>query len=357
MKHRIASPIVPILFLCACAALLAGPARGQTEPAAPVVPTLPPTLRAGMIGLDTSHVVAFTQILNAADAADDVSGCRVVAAFPEGTRDLEAGLSRVEGFTAQLRDMGVEIVDSIPALLEKVDVVLLETVDGRPHLEQAFPVFQARKPMFVDKPFAGSLEDAVAMFELARYYSAPVFSSSSLRYTENVAAIRDGVVGAVLGADVVGPCALEPTHPDLFWYGIHGVEMLYAVMGVGCEQVTRVHAADQDVVVGQWSGGRLGVFRGMRAGRPGYGGTVFGETGNHPTGPYGGYRPLVAEIVAFFRTNQPPVSAEETLELFAFMEAADESKRQGGAAVSVAETLAKARQAGVAKAKAMIEGQ
>ena len=314
--------------------LLSVPAFGQADA---------PFVRVGVIGLDTSHSPAFTRILNDTAAADDVAGYRVVAAYPHGSPDIESSVNRIPRYTEEMRAMGVEIVDSIAELLERVDVVLLETNDGRPHYAQARPVIEAGKPLFIDKPVAGSLADAVRIYDLAAEHGVPVFSSSSLRYTENARAIRAGSIGDVLGADVYSPATLEPTHPDLYWYGVHGVEMLFTVMGTGIETVRRIHTPDTDIVVGTWGDGRLGVFRGLRSGEGGYGGTAYGTEAISEIGPYDGYRPLVVEIVEFFRTGEPPVSAEETIEIFAFMTAADESKRLGGAPVAVAGVLAQAR--------------
>src|SRR4026208_2474541 len=117
-----------------------------------------PSLRAGMIGLDTSHVPAFAKIFNNPKASGDIAGIKVVAGYPGGT-DIPASRDRVKGFTEQLRGMGIEIVETIPQLLAKVDVVLLESVDGRIHLQEAVPVIKAGKPLFIDKPAAGSLAD------------------------------------------------------------------------------------------------------------------------------------------------------------------------------------------------------
>ena len=302
-------------------------------------------LRAGIIGLDTSHVTAFTKLLNAADPKPELAGVRVVAAYPGGSPDLPASRDRVAGYTQELRDQfGVAIVSSIDELLARVDVVLLESVDGRPHLEQARPVFQAHKPVFIDKPVAGSLADAIAIFELARKTNTPCFSSSSLRCSPGIAGMRTNVkVGDVLGCDAYGPCSLEEHHPDLFWYGVHGVETLFTIMGTGCERVSRVQTEGSELVTGVWKGGRIGTFRGVRQGHHDYGATVFGTKGIAPSGGYGGYEPLVVEIVKFFKTGKPPVSAEETIEIFAFMEAADESKRQGGKPVEIEAVMAKAR--------------
>ncbi|MHB1036338.1 MAG: Gfo/Idh/MocA family protein [Pirellulales bacterium] len=305
----------------------------------------PKILKAGIIGLDTSHVIAFTRQLNDPRATGDAAGVRVVAAFPGGSPDLPDSIDRVAGYTEEIRKMGVEIVDSIDALLPKVDVVLLESVDGRPHLAQVKPVLAAKKPVFIDKPVAGSLADAVEIFRLAREANVPCFSASSLRFSPGIQAMHnDPRVGRVMGCDAYGPCSLEKHHPDLFWYGVHGVETLFTIMGPGCVSVTRVQTKGTELVTGVWKDGRVGTFRGLRAGAAGYGATVFGEKGIAPSGGYGGYEPLVVEIVRFFKTGKPPVSAEETIEIFAFMEAADQSKRQGGAPVTLESVLAKASQ-------------
>lgn len=298
-------------------------------------------LRIGIIGLDTSHAVAFTELLNAANAEPDLAGCRVVAAYPKGSPDIESSTSRVPGYIEAVKKHGVEIVDSIDELLKRVDAVLLETNDGRPHLAQALPVFKAGKPVFIDKPVAGSLKDAVAIYRAASESKTPVFSSSSLRFAKGAQEIRGGAIGEVLGCDAYSPCPTESTHPDLFWYGIHGVETLFTVMGPGCETVTRITSPDMDVVVGRWKDGRIGTFRGIRKGKTDYGGMAFGKDKIQPVGPFGGYRPLLVEIVKFFRTGTPPVSAEETLQIYAFMEGADESKRQNGVPVNI-ENLLKA---------------
>jgi|SRR5690606_35785164 len=294
--------------------------------------------RVGIIGLDTSHSVAFTKMLNAQHPDPKLRGYQVVAAYPYGSRTITSSAKRIPGYVNDVKNYGVAIVDSIDALLAQVDVVLLETNDGRLHLEQAIPTIKAGKRLFIDKPIAASLEDARSIFEVAAKHGTPVFSSSSLRYTENIAAIRSGeLIGKVIGADTYSPAKIEPTHPDLFWYGIHGVEMLYAVMGMGCVSVSRIHTADSDVVVGRWSDGRIGTFRGTRSGRSSYGGTAHGEKGPIVISPYDGYAPLLYKIVEFFETGIPPVDAVETLEILAFMAAADESKRQGGKVVRLKE--------------------
>jgi len=300
-------------------------------------------LRVGIIGLDTSHAVAFTKSLNTAQSASEFLGYRVVAAYPQGSLDIKSSVDRIPGYVRDVQQLGVEIVNSIEDLLTKVDVVLLETNDGRRHLEQALTVLKAGKRMFIDKPMSASLADTMAIFEASRKYGVPVFSSSSLRYISGAREIRSGKIGNVLGADTYSPAPIEKTHPDLFWYGIHGVETLFAVMGTGCRSVVRVFTDRTDVVVGKWTDNRIGTFRGIRSGKSSYGGTVFGETGIEVLGAYAGYDPLLKEIVGFFSSGMPPVEEEETLEIFAFMEAADQSKRRGGTPVELETVLRRTR--------------
>lgn len=299
-------------------------------------------LRAGMIGLDTSHVIAFTKIFNSDDAPDEIAGVRIVAGYPGGT-DIPASRDRVGRFTQQLQEMGVEIVASIPELLQRVDVVLLESVDGRIHLEESRQVIAAGKPLFIDKPIAGSLVEAIMIFELAERAGVPCFSSSSIRFGDELLQTRTNPeIGGVVGCDVWGSCTYQEGIPDLFFYGIHGVEGLYTAMGTGCQTVARTHTEDTDLVVGVWEGGRIGTYRGIRDNAAGMGIVVFGKRSIREV-DRGGYTQLCREITRFFKTGAPPVPAEETIEIAAFMEAADKSRAQGGAAVSVPDLIREAR--------------
>jgi hypothetical protein len=324
---------VTILLLAAM--LLASTSLAQTNSVQP--------LRVGIIGLDTSHVVVFTRIYNDDADPQHVPGVRVVAAFKGGSPDVEASRTRVDGFTAELRDKwNIKIVDDIPTLCGMVDAILLESVDGRTHLEQIKPVLAAKKPLYIDKPLAASYKDAKEITRLAKQAGVPWFSTSALRFWEETQRLTSpaGLVGHIVGYTVYGPSPIESHHPDLMWYGIHVVEMLFTLMGVGCESVSRVSTANEDVVVGRWKDGRLGVMVGFRNGLSDYGITLFSDTSVLHSEPRpNAYGPLLVEIAKFFRTQIPPVQAAETLEIMAFMEAADMSKARGGASVQLSEVM------------------
>ena len=285
-------------------------------------------LRIGMVGLDTSHVTAFTRILNDTSAKDHISGGKVVAAVKDSSPDIESSYSRVEKFTDELTNKwGVKLYPNVDELCRNVDAVMIENVDGRPHLKHATDVINAGKPLYIDKPLAGTFADCIKIYRLAKEKNVPVFSSSSLRFSSATLAARAGKHGKVLHCETFSPAHIEPHHPDLFWYGIHGVESLFTVMGPGCISVKRGTTKDGKIkVTGKWSDGRIGIFREGK----GYGGIAKCEKGEHPVGNYDGYAPLVKEVIKFFKSGKSPVDDRETLEIYAFMHAADESKSANG---------------------------
>ena len=299
-------------------------------------------IRAGIVGLSV-HSAAFSQILNDPEKNPDLAGCKVVALYhPKGNPDVDFSAEQLKKFEKDIVEMGVKIVGSMEQLIDMVDVVLIETNDGRPHLEEVLPALKAGKTVFVDKPVAATLSGVLQLYQKAGEYKVPVFTSSALRYVENANRINKE---EVLSAFTYSPAALEKSHTDLFWYGIHGIELLYTVMGAGCTEVAQVqHTDGEDLVIGYWNSGRTGSFRGIRSGRGGFGGTVFMKNDIIALDPFTGYRSLVVKIVEFFKTNIPPVPVEETIEIYTFMEAAQESVRLGGIKVSLDKTLKNAYQ-------------
>lgn len=294
-------------------------------------------MRLGIIGCDTSHAVAFTEAFNNPKGKDFVPGGKVAACFKGGSPDVPQSISRVEEYAKTLQQKyGVKMYGTIEELCSNVDAVLLESVDGRPHLAQAKPVIAAGKPLFIDKPLAASLDDAIEIVRLARQANVPMFSASSLRFAKDSQAVHNGSIGKVYYAETYSPCEVEDHHPELFWYGIHGVESLFTVMGTGCESVQRGSWTNGMVEVkGTWSGGRIGIYRedkGLVYGQT-FHGLARGQKGEANVGSFDGYYPLSVEIMKFFQTKRPPVNPEETLEIIAFMAAAEQSKEAHGVAV------------------------
>lgn len=319
-------------------------------------------LRGGVIGLDNYQAVAFTQVINDPKGEGICADVEVTAAYPHhASPDLAESVQSLPKWIEQIQPYGVKILASEEAVLKQVDAAMLMTLDGRNHLELARPALRAGKPLYIGRPMAASLKDSVELFRLAEQHNTPLFSCSQHRFSPGFADMRHHPeVGDVLGCDVYGGCPLDPSHPDLYWHGIHGVETLFTIMGPGCVSVTRVKTDVTEYVTGTWKDGRVGSYRGIHQGAIVYQALVFGSKGIVPSGTYGhyapvngvvpegkyaAYEPLALEIAKFWKTRQPPVTPAETLEIFAFMEAADVSKRNGGAPVKLTDVLESARRA------------
>lgn len=299
----------------------------------------------GIIGATTSHVPAFVKTINNPDGAEIFKNFEVTSVYPGGTPDNPDSWDRVEGYTQECVDAGLKVYSTIEEMLPEVDGILLESVDGRLHLEQAKPVIAAKKPLFIDKPMGGSLKDVLEIFELAKEAGVPVFTASSLRYVKAYQEMRNNSpIGKVLGADATSPSPTNPKHPSLYWYGIHGVESLFTVMGPDCVSVSRTNTPGADVVVGVWKDKRIGTFRGIRKGAAPYSCKVYGENDVVNVGDYEGYEPLVVEICKFFETGVSPVDEKETVNIFAFMTAADMSRKEKGKTVTLADAIKAAKE-------------
>lgn len=293
------------------------------------------TLKIGIIGLDTSHVIAFTKLLNNPSERYHVQGGKVVVAFSGGSPDFELSMSRVEGFTRELRDnFEVKIVDSIEEVANESDAILIESVDGAVHYDQLRKLVAYKKPIFIDKPFSLSSKVAVEMIQLATGNQTPIMSTSALRYAEsltNVLEITDK--GRIIGADCFGPMELLDKQQGFFWYGIHMIEMLFTILGQGCKSVTTVTNKEHDVITGVWEDGRIGTVRGNRKGNSQFGALIHFEQGseyvdiNLNQKPY--YASLLEQIIDFYSDGISRVPLSETKEVIRFVEASNESCHYG----------------------------
>lgn len=297
-------------------------------------------VRLGAIGLDTSHAPTFARILHRTDHADHVSGARLVAGYKEASGDIPTSIGRVDGYVKELTETyGIRMFDSIEAMRGHVDGVLILSIDGRKHLDQFKRALTLGKPIFIDKPMGGTLREVLEIFRLAREHRIPCFSTSSLRFQRTLVPLRDPKIGDLLSVFSAGPAPYEPHHPDFFWYGIHPVEALYALMGPGCERIVRTQTENTDVLTGVWRDGRIGTVHGNRNGTNQYTLLAYGTKAVALQETRRSYAPLVEEIIKFVRTGISPVTEAETIEVFTFLEAADESKRRGGASVNLDDVL------------------
>lgn len=295
-------------------------------------------IRVGLVDFDTSHVEAFTQRLNHVGIAESewVEGAKVVAGCPGDSKIMP---ERIPGYAEKLKGFGVELVDKPTDLLGKIDAVMIESQQGSRHLERARPFIEAGLPVFVDKPFAGSLKEADALLALAEKHRVPLMSCSALRYDPQVTAAlaKQAELGKILSVEVWGPCALHEGNPGLLHYGIHGVELLYTLLGPGCVEVQSWRTEPSEVLMARWPTGQLSTLRGIRAGQYGFGFVAHYEKGNQPYTIVGSayYRELLKAVVGMFQTKRAPISAPELREIMAFIDAADRSAAQGARPVKL----------------------
>lgn len=290
-------------------------------------------MRIGIIGTDTSHVTGFARALNSPtrNANPVLDGVCITDAVPCYSPDIPSSASRHERFAHELvTNHGVRLHETTTSMAENVDAFIIHSIDGRKHRPQLEALLRYGKPVFVDKPFAASLEDAVAMFEAADSARVPVFSSSLYRFRPSLLHLLKADVGRRLHVQSVGPCHIEPTHPDWFWYGIHPAEALFTVLGPRYRFVTRTQSENADVLTGLWDDGSIGTVLGLRTGPMPSGVTIYGEKGtisqhadnSTAFGANDDYTPLIEAVVSFFRSGIPPVAQEETLALLRFLDTA-----------------------------------
>ncbi len=294
-------------------------------------------IKLGILDFDTSHVVAFTKRLNHKDITKDqwVDGAQVVIGCP-GESKLEP--KKIPEYTEKMKKLDVPLVDKPEAMIGKVDGMLIESVEGTPHYERAKPFLEAGIPCFIDKPFTCSLADANKIADLAEKKKTPVFSSSALRYAPDlVQFVNDDKHGKIQGVLTWGPAPTHERNPGLYHYGIHPVEVLYTLMGPGCQHVTCTHEKDVDVVTGVWKDGRVATVRGLRP-YGDYGFIAFTEKGVKQVsiGTQFIYRELLKKIVEFFEKKKAPLEVAVTVEMMAFIEAALASQNNHGIGQKVA---------------------
>ncbi|MDD5482369.1 MAG: Gfo/Idh/MocA family oxidoreductase [Kiritimatiellae bacterium] len=290
------------------------------------------TIRVGIAGLD-GHGPVFTRQVNEARA---VKGMKVVVAMPFPS--VMVSKKQLAANVETVRRLGVAVVDDPDDLAQGVDGILILHDDGSKHLELARMFADKGKPLFIDKPLEAGVVRARALVDMCRRRGVKIFSASSLRFTPEMQKTLSGREnGRILSAMTYAPFILRPTMPGWIYYAIHAVEPLYALMGPGCREVRCLDHGHGPVAIGTWKDGRLGMARGVKKGAHEYGFTVWKEKRAESAviDVARIYNELLKQIRRFFETSRPIVPPEESLEVIAFMEAANKSMAAGGRPVRV----------------------
>ena len=306
----------------------------MTSPAPTTVEASTKIFRLGAIGVDSSHLPEFSRRIGEMNAAGKTP-CRVTAFYTDGRHDLPA--DQVAAWVDTTQQLGAARHESMDAMLDAVDGVLVLSVNGNKHLAHATQALERGLPTYIDKPLTCSAEEAMAIRDLAAKHGAPCYSASSLRFASEVTAIRDADLGEVVAVDAFGPGELHPLMPGTFYYGVHTVEMVDAIWGPGVEAVSARHATDRDTIELRYHDGRAAHLRLERAGSYDFGATVHGRKSlqSFKVDFATVYDRLVAGMARFFDEGIAPVSLDDIVENIRVMEAANASMRRDGAWVTL----------------------
>ncbi len=292
-------------------------------------------VRVGIVGFDNYQAVEYVQFFNNPKAEGDLAGLRVVSVWPVTSLDYPESATLTERWMKQLVSLNpnpadskdaappVAIVGSIDELLKGCDAVMIWSLDGRQHLQQATAVLKAGKRLFIGRPLAGSPADAVAIMKLAAETKTPCWSTSQHRFSPGFFGMRNHPeVGRVLGCDVYGGYDVKAAEADRFVRALHSIETLYTIMGPGCISVSCTSTSTVESITAVWNDGRVGTYRGIKEGAVKYSATVFGDKGVSTAGIYGhglpvkgivptddkymGYGGLAIELAKFLKGGEPP---------------------------------------------------
>jgi predicted dehydrogenase len=282
-------------------------------------------VRIGLVGVNTWHAEAFTDVLLGQGGADHLPPI-------EG-----AGVTAVWGEPAQAREdlavkTGADRFAGDPSeMIPHIDLafILDDTGGGERHRELAEPFLRAGVPTIVDKPMALTLEDAEALFALAERHAAPIMSSSALRFAAELADRMDefAALGEVRTATVLGP-------GEWYYYGIHAAELLLTIMPAPVKWVDRQSTEHQDIAVIGFADGRLASVTVLRDAHYTFTAAIYGTEGwasVEVTRNYEFYRAELQAAAEMARSGVSPVGKAQTMDVLRVLHAGIRSKELGRA--------------------------
>ena len=221
----------------------------------------------------------------------------------------ELDVSPVDGVTTDewCEKMGVARCSTIAELCEKADyVIILAPSDPDRHLGLAREALKCGKRTYIDKTFAPDYATAAEIFRIADENGAEIFSTSALRYAEELASISPERTVETTGGG-----------SNLPEYIIHQVEMVVKKLGVGAVSTIVNIDGDDTVCRVNYSDGRAATMRYSRK-NPFTFSADGGESVKISSDFFAG---LIEDILRFFAGEENPVPREETLEVMKIREA------------------------------------
>lgn len=288
-------------------------------------------LKIAFIGLDTSHSTEFAKYMQDLPLPKEhqIGGLTVTRCLRFDTPfQGKEGLDKRQAY---LESIGVKVTLDFEEAVADCEAICLEINDPAFHLEYFKKCAPLGKPIFLDKPFADTLDNTNAILASAREHNIRFFTASSLRYDANLIETSAKCPKPQF-ASVWGPLGKAPAGSSIVWYGVHAFEMLERTMGTGAVSVTAVPDRQGVVCTVAYADGRRGVVE-LNSHSYRYGGVLRDGTPNEFLFQYAGgvnlYRNLIGEIARFFRGECEGVSLEESYEIMAMLEATELSVKYG----------------------------
>ncbi|MBP5181600.1 MAG: Gfo/Idh/MocA family oxidoreductase [Lentisphaeria bacterium] len=284
-----------------------------------------------LIGTDTSHSSELPGRMQdpARPPEEHVEGLFVTRAFPFMTPFTNETVQKNR--KNYLESIGVTVCDSFESAVEDCDGIMLEINDPSYHLEYFRKCAELGKPVFLDKPFADTFDNARKICALAKAKEVRLFSSSALRYDPSFTQGLENCDFTPTSAVVWGPMGNAAAGSSVIWYGCHSFEMLERVMGRGATGVHVHSGPEREVCVVDYSDGRHGVVELSRTGG-GYGALLRNNEGKASLIPAGNssafYTALVKKIKAFME-GEDVLAMEDMMEVMSMLEAAARSSASG----------------------------
>ncbi|MBN2310660.1 MAG: Gfo/Idh/MocA family oxidoreductase [Candidatus Hydrogenedentes bacterium] len=203
-------------FVCACAGVAAAAVIGTSVFAEDAQPA---PLKVGVVGYE-GHGLVWTNELNG--GAGPRFGLRVSHVWHKAPVDAAA-----------VEQYGFEVVANPGDMIGAVDGVIIAEELPHRYRELAEPFLRAGVPTFLNRPLAGSAEDAAALIRLASDSGTPIFAASTLAVDPVAFEARDArsEFEPIKVANVTGPS------DHFWWYVPHALSPLITVLGPGIEEV------------------------------------------------------------------------------------------------------------------------
>jgi predicted dehydrogenase len=276
-------------------------------------------------GVAAYHGRAFSGLINGLAAGQttpegwpkyeqSVADARIVTVW-DPDRDAARQLAAVFGIE--------RVTDTMEAAGDRIDAVIITDDLTMQHQQRARPFLERGIPTYIDKPLSADPAEAASIVAVAEQHGTALMSCSALRFAVETAELR-------ANPEQLGRIAFATTvcNGELVFYGIHALELAFAIMGPGVRSVYNVGQEKSSVVRLAYEDGRSLVLMVGEEIAPVFQLNLYGSKGRQDIivrDATGFYSNMLGKVVEMARTKQSPVPPRETLEIIRILAAAKQS--------------------------------